>query len=81
MARTVLVTGGTGTFVAALVRLDAAGADVRILSLRQRPDNAAPEIEWVTGELTTGDGMADACASVEVIVRAETTLFGRKTWR
>src|ERR1700741_3194554 len=61
-----LGTGGTGTLGSHLVpKLRAAGHDVRVLSRRAGDGR-------VTGDLTTGAGLADAVAAVDVIVHAAT---------
>lgn len=62
-----LVTGGTGTLGRLVVpRLRDAGSKVRVLSRRSR---AAEEgIEFVTGDLDTGEGIEAAVEGVEIIV-------------
>ena len=66
MAR-ILVTGGTGTLGRLVVPLlrDADGK-VRVLSRRSR--EPADGIEFVTGDLATGDGIEAAVAGTEIIV-------------
>ncbi len=55
MTSRVLVTGGTGTLGRQVVpRLQKTGCDVRVLSRRAR--EAADGIEYVTGDLATGEG-------------------------
>jgi uncharacterized protein YbjT (DUF2867 family) len=67
MTAPILVTGGTGTLGRRLVpRLRAAGARVRVLS-RHRHD-PADGVEYVTGDLATGQGIDAAVAGVETIV-------------
>ena len=62
----VLVTGGTGTLGRHLVpQLRQAGHDVRVLSRRPGPD-------VMTGDLTTGEGLAAAVEGVDVVVHAAT---------
>lgn len=62
-----LVTGGTGTLGRLVVpRLRDAGCAVRVLS-RGRHEGA-DGVEFVTGDLATGDGVDAAVAGVEVIV-------------
>lgn len=64
---TILVTGGTGTLGRPTVeRLRAAGQDVRILS-RKPGENRA------VGDLTTGDGLADALTGVSTVVHLATS--------
>lgn len=69
MAR-VLVVGGTGLagreVVAEAVRR---GLQVRVLSRRPPADGAAqPGVQYAQGDLTTGAGLADALAGVDVLV-------------
>jgi uncharacterized protein YbjT (DUF2867 family) len=63
----VLVTGGTGTLGRLVVpRLRDAGCEVRVLSRRRRESDEG--IEFVTGDLATGEGIDAAVAGAEVIV-------------
>ncbi len=67
MSSTILVTGGTGTLGRRLVpRLRDTGCRVRVLSRRTR--QAADGIEYVTGDLATGEGIAAAVDGAEIIV-------------
>lgn len=67
MASRVLVTGGTGTLGRQVVpRLQEAGCDVRVLSRRAR--TAADGIEYATGDLSTGEGIAAAVDGAGIIV-------------
>jgi uncharacterized protein YbjT (DUF2867 family) len=67
MAAPILVTGGTGTLGRLVVpRLRDAGADVRVLSRRAQGPGADPEL--VTGDLTTGEGVAAAVEGTEIVV-------------
>jgi uncharacterized protein YbjT (DUF2867 family) len=62
-----LVTGGTGTLGRLVVpRLQDAGCDVRVLSRRSR--DAMPGIEFVAGDLATGEGIQAAVDGAEIIV-------------
>jgi uncharacterized protein YbjT (DUF2867 family) len=62
-----LITGGTGTLGRLLVpRLRDAGGDIRVLS-RHRP-TVTEGIEYVTGDLATGEGIDAAVAGTEIIV-------------
>lgn len=67
MTTPILVTGGTGTLgrqVVALLR--DRGSEVRVLS--RHPHEPADGVEFVTGDLATGDGIATAVRGVELIV-------------
>jgi len=67
MTSRVLVTGGTGTLGRQVVpRLREAGCDVRVLSRRAR--EAADGIEYMTGDLATGEGIQAAVDGAETIV-------------
>ena len=67
MSSTILVTGGTGTLGRLVVpRLRDAGGKVRVLSRRVR--EAADGVEFVPGDLDTGEGIDAAVAGIEVIV-------------
>jgi uncharacterized protein YbjT (DUF2867 family) len=62
----ILVTGGTGTLGRLVVpRLREAGCDVRVLSRRGREGDG---IEFVTGDLATGDGIEAAVEGAGIIV-------------
>jgi uncharacterized protein YbjT (DUF2867 family) len=66
----ILITGGTGHLGTRIVSgLQADGHRVRVLARRPRPD---PDVEWVTGDLSTGDGIRDAVADVDAIIHAAT---------
>jgi uncharacterized protein YbjT (DUF2867 family) len=82
MASPILVTGGTGTLGRLVVpRLRDAGCDVRVLS---RPSHKGAEgskegrqgIEFVTGDLATGEGIQTAVEGTEVIVHLAGTPKG-----
>jgi uncharacterized protein YbjT (DUF2867 family) len=63
----ILITGGTGTLGRLIVpRLQDVGCKVRVLSRRSR--EAAEGIEFVTGDLTTGEGIEAAVEGIETIV-------------
>ena len=63
----ILVTGGTGTLGRhAVVRLRDAGRDVRVLSRTSRAGGDG--IEYLTGDLATGEGLAAAVAGAETVM-------------
>ena len=63
----ILVTGGTGTLGRHVVsRLREAGYPVRVLTRRSRASRDG--VEYVIGDLATGEGTAQAVAGVETIV-------------
>jgi uncharacterized protein YbjT (DUF2867 family) len=67
MTSPVLVTGGTGTLGRLIVgRLRDTGRDVRVLSRSHH--EAADGIEFVTGDLGTGEGIEPAVDGAEIIV-------------
>src|SRR3954452_77378 len=66
-AAPILVTGGTGTLGRLVVpQLRDAGCKVRVLSRRSR--EAGEGIEFVTGDLATGEGIEAAVEGAEIIV-------------
>ena len=66
-ASRILVTGGTGTLGRLVVeRLRGAGHDVRVLS-RRGPEQRT-DIEFVTGDLATGEGVEAAVKGAEIII-------------
>jgi uncharacterized protein YbjT (DUF2867 family) len=65
----ILVTGGTGTTGRLVVaRLRDAGRTVRVLSRGQRSRDSGPDIEFVTADLETGDGVEAALAGIEIVI-------------
>lgn len=75
MAAPILVTGGTGTLGSLLVaHLAGAGRAVRVLSRSHHDD--ADGIEFMTGDLLTGDGLATALEGVETIVHCASSYKG-----
>jgi uncharacterized protein YbjT (DUF2867 family) len=67
MSSPILVTGGTGTLGRLVVaRLRDAGCAVRVLSRRSHA--AADDVEFVTGDLATGEGVEAAVKGAEIIV-------------
>jgi uncharacterized protein YbjT (DUF2867 family) len=72
MSSTMLVTGGTGTLGRHVVaRLREAGRDIRVLSRHSQA--AAEGVEYVTGDLATGEGIDAAVESTEIIVHCAGT--------
>lgn len=70
----VLVTGATGTLGHELLpKLVAAGHDVRGLS--HRTQGSGKGIEWVRGDLSTGEGIHSAVNGVDAILHAATDVF------
>ena len=75
----ILITGGSGTLGTKLTpMLREQGLKVRILSRRQRPDWADPEIEWVQASLSTGVGLENAVQDVDTVIHAASTPVGTK---
>ena len=66
MTPPILVTGGTGTLGRLVVRrLRDAGCDVRVLTRRSQEEDG---IEFMTGDLATGEGIEAAVDGVETIL-------------
>src|SRR5438874_6790781 len=66
----ILVTGGTGHLGQSVVAgLKEEGHRVRILARQPRRD---PKVEWITGDLATGEGLGEALAEVDGVVHAAT---------
>jgi len=75
MSRDILVTGGTGTLGRLLVpRLRDAGHRVRVLS--RHSGSAEADVEYLTGDLATGEGVGAAVEGVEVVVHCAGTAKG-----
>jgi uncharacterized protein YbjT (DUF2867 family) len=66
---TVLVTGGTGHLGRDLVSRLKTSYRVRVLA---RSPGSDPDVEWIRGDLATGDGIADALAGSQTVVHAAT---------
>ncbi|MER7012678.1 NAD(P)H-binding protein [Saccharopolyspora sp. NPDC000359] len=66
----VAITGGTGHLGRELVRLLKPGHQVRVLTRRPGTD---PEVQWVQGDLTTGEGVAELVAGASTVVHAATS--------
>ena len=68
-APAILVTGGSGTLGRHVVaRLQARGRPVRVLSRGRHPIRPAEGVTFVTGDLSTGAGVASAVAGVETVI-------------
>ena len=68
----ILVTGGTGGLGHRVVpHLRAAGRNVRVLSRRRH--DSADGIEYVTGDLTKGEGVAAAVEGAEIVLHCAGT--------
>lgn len=66
----VLVTGGTGHLGRRVVELLLArGDDVRVLA---RSPGSDPRVAWTRGDLSTGSGIGEAVADVDMVVHAAT---------
>jgi uncharacterized protein YbjT (DUF2867 family) len=66
----IVVTGGTGHLGRAIVfGLKHQGHHVRVLARQPGRD---PDLEWIKGDLATGEGVREAVAGVEVVVHAAT---------
>jgi uncharacterized protein YbjT (DUF2867 family) len=75
MTASILVTGGTGTLGRHVVpRLRDAGCEVRVLSRSGREGREG--IEFVTGDLATGEGIPAAVDGTEVILHLAGTTKG-----
>ncbi|WBB58325.1 NAD(P)H-binding protein [Streptomyces sp. WMMC500] len=75
MTSAILLTGGTGTLGRLVApHLRPAATTLRVLSRQARA--SADGIEYVTGDLTTGEGAAEAVAGVDVIVHCAGTSKG-----
>jgi uncharacterized protein YbjT (DUF2867 family) len=67
----VLVTGGTGTLGRNVVpELLKADYTVRIMSRQPKDTSQWPNVEWVQGDLTTGNGVREAVVGVDAIIHA-----------
>jgi uncharacterized protein YbjT (DUF2867 family) len=66
---TVLVTGGTGHLGRDLVSRLKGSYRVRVLA---RSAQSVPDVEWIRGDLATGEGMSDAVAGCRTVIHAAT---------
>jgi uncharacterized protein YbjT (DUF2867 family) len=70
MMDTVLVTGGTGHLGRDIVAdLKEAGFRVRVIARKPGED---PDVEWIRGDLATGEGIAGSASGARAIVNAAT---------
>ena len=77
MTAPILVTGGTGTLGRLVVRrLRDAGSNVRVLSRHSR--EAEDGIQFVSGDLATGEGSEAAVEGAEIIVHCAGTPKGNE---
>lgn len=75
MDTAILVTGGTGKLGRLLVaKLHDSGHRVRVLTRKPRDGEAG--VEYVTGDLATGNGVAAAVAGVETVVHCASAQKG-----
>jgi uncharacterized protein YbjT (DUF2867 family) len=66
---TVLVTGGSGHLGRDLVARLKRDYRVRVLA---RSPGSDPDVEWIRGDLATGEGIADAIAGTQMVIHAAT---------
>ena len=66
---TVLITGGTGHLGRDLISRLRSSYRVRVLA---RSTGSDPEVEWIRGDLATGEGIADALAGSQTLIHAAT---------
>lgn len=66
---TVLVTGGTGHLGRDVVARLKPAQRVRVLA---RSPGSDPDVEWIRGDLATGEGIAEAVSGAQVVVHAAT---------
>jgi nucleoside-diphosphate-sugar epimerase len=66
---TVVVTGGTGHLGRDLVARLKDSYRVRVLA---RSTGSDPDVEWMRGDLATGEGIADALAGSQTLIHAAT---------
>lgn len=73
MTRPILVTGGTGKLGRAVVaELLERDRRARVLSRRVKNSADPAPVQWVTGDLVSGDRVADAVADVDAIIHCAT---------
>jgi uncharacterized protein YbjT (DUF2867 family) len=77
MTSPILVTGGTGTLGRLVVRrLRGAGCDVRVLS--RRSHDSEDGIQFITGDLASGEGIEAAVDGIETIVHCAGSAKGHE---
>jgi uncharacterized protein YbjT (DUF2867 family) len=75
MASRILITGATGTLGKVLVPLlQNAGQDLRLLSRSAQPSDG--QLEWVRGDVSTGQGLDDAFRDVHTVVHCAGSQHG-----
>jgi uncharacterized protein YbjT (DUF2867 family) len=72
---TVVVTGGTGHLGSDLVARLKGSYHVRVLARSPRSDT---DVEWVRGDLATGEGIAEAVAGSQTVIHAATLSPGAR---
>ena len=76
----ILVSGGTGTLGRLVVaRLLEAGRDVRVLSRGRKGRAATAGVDYVTADLSTGEGVPAAVDGAEVVVHCAGSVKGDAT--
>jgi uncharacterized protein YbjT (DUF2867 family) len=66
---TVLITGGTGHLGRDLVSRLKGSYRIRVVA---RSAGSDPDVEWIRGDLATGEGIADAVAGTQTLIHAAT---------
>ena len=66
---TVLVTGGTGHLGRDLISRLKGSYRVRVLA---RSTGSDPDVDWIRGDLATGEGIADGLAGIQTLIHAAT---------
>ena len=66
---TVLITGGTGHLGRDLVPRLKGSYRVRVLARSAKSDS---DVEWIRGDLATGEGIAQALAGSQIVIHAAT---------